>query len=312
VGARFDDPRIERWRRFWPFEIEPDGNAITIVVSQGEDSHRYRPERLLVALLADFIRRLEEGFRRKACGVVLPIPAWSPRPDPDPQAPIVARRTWKSFPIFVIDEVRAAALGYSVQQAEQGFLATRQTVLLVDFGAGQLEVGLFSLKAGSDPILIDRWRDDSIGGRELDFRLAEACLARVGVDLEKLDRPVRAELISLLVKRCCTAKEALSTEPDCEINLNFKNPPIKHEKWKVTQAEFEELCEPCFGQMDEVLDKVQRRIDDVLLLGGTCRIPAVRERILKRFERGPDERQHDLLIVRGAILSARRHKIGSI
>jgi hypothetical protein len=117
-------------------------------------------------------------------------------------------------------------------------------------------------------------------------------------------------LVSSLVRKCCQAKEELSTEQTTEISLELERLQIDH-TITFNREDFEQLCQDLFRQIDELLRKFSghEKIDDVLLLGGCCKIPSVRERILRLFSRPPDEREHDFLTVRGAVLAAGRVKV---
>jgi molecular chaperone DnaK (HSP70) len=305
IGRNFNDPKIRVWKFYFPFRIRPNHKGqIIIQMPEANSTFRfYKPETFLSRILSDFDRRLQEGFGRTASGFAVSIPAWVPTHF-NPESPI-SRRILTGRPILVFDELYAAALAEYLHETEQHLLTQPKIVLIVDFGAGKVAAGLFRLSPGQNPVEIGAVADDTFGCRDIDFAIARQCLVHLAPQLKSLNSLQRSQLISQLVNRCRVAKEGLSVEDEIRFSLQFNRPKLSGKDGIIRRAKFDAFCSPHFAKIEAQLAYLTRdlpagRPDDALLLGGGSRIPSFRARILGRWGNVNDQRQHDLLVARGA------------
>jgi actin-like ATPase involved in cell morphogenesis len=258
--------------------------------------------------IRDFINGLAqivyERIHEPIIGVVVAAPSCFTNKDCSELKTIIQQGCPNWQFVEIVDNLVAAGFGYAHQFMKLSAKELLRNILVVDFGAGKLDVGVIQIDGKGGVSVLSRSGNRDLGGRDIDSLLASTY--RNGKVLHQWGTE---EAFSIL-ESCRKAKESLSTEMEAEIVLNIRRPrTVRLEPWKITRAELEKLCQPIF---EEVFCSIRtalaaaqpKRIDDVLLLGGSMQIPALRKAILERFSRSPDERQTDLLVVQGAITAA--------
>jgi molecular chaperone DnaK (HSP70) len=205
-----------------------------------------------------------------------------------------------------VEELDMAANGYAAEtQGRRGSISWN--VLIVDFGAGKLDIGVFRME--QDRAVRICGRGEERGGRDIDFALAHHYLDANGIDLKSYDSEPRARIWSHVVEQCRHAKEELSTETETEVGVTIPGTSVRLGSKTLTRAQFDERFAPWFAEIATLVKQTVaasnvKELDDVLLRGGSCKICTLRKRILDLFRHQYRERQHDLLIVQGAIAEA--------
>ena len=208
----------------------------------------------------------------------------------------------------IINEPTAAALAYGLEKK------TNETILVFDLGGGTFDVsilevgdGVFEVKATSG--------DTHLGGDDFDKRivnwLAEEFLRDQGIDLRK-DRQALQRLTEAAEK----AKIELSSVLETTVSLPFITADAsgpKHLEYKLTRAKFEQLTadlvERCVGPVKQALSDAklgERDIDEVILVGGATRMPAV-QALVRRLTGGKEPNQSvnpDEVVAIGAAIQA--------
>ena len=203
----------------------------------------------------------------------------------------------------IINEPTAATLVYHAGSHD------RKQIAVYDFGGGTFDVSIVRMEAGVIEVLSSRG-DVHLGGDDLDQVLvnhvADQFKAEHGIDL-RTDPRMRFRLL----QACENAKKRLSTEETVQITEEFiaeKEGQPLHVNATVTRSEFEEMIEPYVERTIQSLDEALReakvtvhQLDDLVLVGGSTRIPLVEERLREEFQREPSRAvDPDLAVALGA------------
>jgi molecular chaperone DnaK len=203
----------------------------------------------------------------------------------------------------IINEPTAATLVYHAGTHD------RKQIAVYDFGGGTFDVSIVRMEAGVIEVLSSRG-DVHLGGDDLDQvlvnRVADQFQSEHGVDLRE-----NAQSRYRLWLACEAAKRKLSTEVTVQITEEFiaeKEGQPLHLTATVTRDEFEELIEPFVARTIQSLDEALResgltihQLDDLVLVGGSTRIPLVEERLREEFLREPSRAvDPDLAVALGA------------
>ncbi len=207
----------------------------------------------------------------------------------------------------IINEPTAATLVYHAGSHD------RKQIAVYDFGGGTFDVSIVRMEAGVIEVLSSRG-DVHLGGDDLDQvlvkRVADQFQAEHGVNLRE-----NAQARYRLWQACELAKRQLSTAETVQIVEEFiaeKAGQPLHLTATVTRAEFEELIEPFVSRTIQSLDEALReaaltihQLDDLVLVGGSTRIPLVEERLREEFLREPSRAvDPDLAVALGAAVQA--------
>jgi molecular chaperone DnaK len=207
----------------------------------------------------------------------------------------------------IINEPTAATLVYHAGSQD------RKQIAVYDFGGGTFDVSIVRLEAGVIEVLSSHG-DVHLGGDDLDLALlahvADAFQAEHGLDLR-----ANANSRYRLLQACERAKRRLSTDESVEIAEEFiaeKDGQPLHLAATVTRRQFEELIEPFVDRTIQSVDEALRgagltlhQIDDLVLVGGSTRIPLVEERLRDEFQREPSRAvDPDLAVALGAAVQA--------
>ena len=238
-------------------------------------------------------------------GAVITVPAYFN--DSQRQATRDAGRIAGLEVLRILNEPTAASLAYGLDKAEN------ETILVFDLGGGTFDVsildvgdGVFEVKATSG--------DTQLGGNDFDTRivnwLAEQFLEAEGVDLRR-DRQALQRLMEAAEK----AKIELSAVGVTDINLPFitatEDGP-KHLETRLTRAQFEGMCDDLLGRLRNPVKRAlrdaglsPRSIDEVVLVGGSTRMPMVRQLVRAMIGLEPNQNVNpDEVVAVGAAIQA--------
>ncbi len=249
-----------------------DGRKVLHVNIGGSE---YTPEELSALILKEVRKRA--GNPTKA---VITVPAYFD--DSQRQATRDAGRIAGLDVLRIVNEPTAAALAYGLDRRGAG------TVAVYDLGGGTFDCSVLSLADGVFKVLATNG-DTYLGGDDFDRLLMQAAAKEMGVDLATRD----AELLQHLRDAAERAKIALSANESAELNVAIASRGVKFLR-VVTRAEFEELIRPL---IERSLDRCKAalrdakltpsQVDEVVLVGGSTRIPYVRKRVGEFFGKTP-------------------------
>ena len=285
IGRQFDDPTAQKDKAISPFEIVkgPSGDAWV----KGHDKD-YAPQEISAFILTKMKETAEAYLGSEVTQAVITVPAYFN--DAQRQATKDAGKIAGLEVLRIINEPTAAALAYGLDKGAQS-----KTIAVYDLGGGTFDVSLLEIGDGVFEVLSTNG-DTFLGGEDFDLRivdfLAEEFKKDQGIDL-------KADKLALqrLKEEAEKAKKELSSASQYEVNLPFITADAtgpKHLNIKLTRAKFESLVEdlvkrtiePCKKALADA-GKSASDIDEVVLVGGMTRMPAVQEAVKKFFGRDP-------------------------
>ncbi len=303
VGRRFSE--VDAEKRMVPYKVKEGGEGGVKVQIQSKD---YSPEEISqLWILVQTKRKTRKNiWSEKVSSAVITVPAYfndSQRQSTKNAGTIAGLEVMR-----IINEPTAAALAYGLDKQEN------QTILVFDLGGGTFDVsvlevgeGVFEVKATSG--------DTHLGGDDFDHCIvtwvADEFMNIEGIDLRK-DRQALQRLTEAAEK----AKIELSSVMETNISLPFITADVsgpKHLEMKLTRARFNELTrqlvERCRGPMEQALNDSKlsyENLDEVVLVGGSTRIPAVQD-LVKSLTGGKEPNQTvnpDEVVAVGAAIQA--------
>ena len=284
IGRTFDDPTAQKDKAMSPFGIvrAPNGDAWV----KGRDKD-YSPQEISAFILTKMKETAEAYLGAKVTQAVITVPAYFN--DAQRQATKDAGRIAGLEVLRIINEPTAAALAYGLDKAGN------KTIAVYDLGGGTFDVSLLEIGDGVFEVLSTNG-DTFLGGEDFDLRIVDFLAGEFkkeqGIDL-KTDKLA----LQRLKEEAEKAKKELSSATQYEVNLPFITADAtgpKHLNIKLTRAKFESLVEdlvkrtidPCQKALKDA-GKTAAQIDEVVLVGGMTRMPAVQEAVKKFFGTEP-------------------------
>jgi molecular chaperone DnaK len=304
IGHKYDE--IQSEFKHLPYKIAKRSNGDIGIIAQGKE---YTPQEISAAVLSKLKQSAENYLGHAVTDAVITVPAYFN--DSQRQATKDAGRIAGLEVRRIINEPTAAALAYGLDKKKSG------TIAVFDFGGGTFDVSILEINEGVIEVRSTNG-DTYLGGDDVDNRIIQYCIAEfkkdTGIDLHN-DRMALQRLKEAAEK----AKIELSSMHETEINLPYITADAsgpKHLLLKLTRAKLESLCNDLFERLlvpcrkaleDAKIDK--SKIDEVLLVGGSTRIPKVQQLVREFFGKepnksvNPDEAVALGAAVQGAILA---------
>jgi molecular chaperone DnaK len=274
MGRRFSDVKTEAERVGYQVKSAPGGD-IRIEV----DDKDYSPPEISAMILQKLKRDAEEYLGEEVSEAVITVPAYFE--DAQRQATKDAGRIAGLNVKRIINEPTAASLAYGMDKEED------QTILVFDLGGGTFDVSILELGEGVFEVKATSG-NNHLGGDDFDAKVVEWMVSEFkkveGIDLSK-DKMAAQRLVEAAEK----AKRELSSTTSTSINLPFitadQNGP-KHMDLTLTRAQFNnltaDLVEATAGPVRQAMEDAglqPGQVDQVILVGGSTRIPAVQEQV---------------------------------
>jgi len=264
-----------------PYEVSENENG---VVQIGVRDQKVTPPEVSALILREVIAQAERAFgKAEVVSAVITVPAYFD--DAQRQATRDAARLAGIEVLRIVNEPTAASLAYGLDQKGGG------TVAVYDLGGGTFDVSVLSIEDGVFQVLATAG-DTRLGGDDFDRVLIELARTELAGQLSEdaLNDPAFLQAARLAAEKC---KIALSRDPAHELHLSL---PEQGLNWRhtVTREEFEAhilplvertlaCCRRCLA--DAKLDPGD--VDEVVLVGGSTRVPAVRAAVEELFGRAP-------------------------
>jgi molecular chaperone DnaK len=300
MGRKFDE--VSEEMKMVPYSVERASNGDVRVKAGGKD---YPPPEVSAMILQKLKQAAEEYLGQPVTKAVITVPAYFN--DAQRQATKDAGQIAGLEVARIVNEPTAAALAYGLDKKKD------ETIAVYDFGGGTFDISI--LEVGEGVVEVKATNGDThLGGDNLDQRVIEWIIAEFkkdeGIDLGK-DRMALQRLKEAAEK----AKMELSTVVETEINLPFITADAtgpKHMVKKLTRARFEQLVadllERTIGPTKQALADAgvdPSKIDEVVLVGGSTRIPRVQQIVKDLFGKEPHKGVNpDEVVAIGAAVQA--------
>ena len=284
IGRQFDDPTAQKDKEISPFEIVKGANGDAWV--KGRDKE-YAPQEISAFILTKMKETAEAYLGEKVEQAVITVPAYFN--DAQRQATKDAGKIAGLEVLRIINEPTAAALAYGLDKD------TNKTIAVYDLGGGTFDVSILEIGDGVFEVLSTNG-DTFLGGEDFDLRIVDFLVSEFkkdqGIDLSK-DKLA----LQRLKEEAEKAKKELSSASQYEVNLPFitaDQTGPKHLNIKLSRAKFESLVEdlvkrtiePCKKALADA-GKSTSEIDEVVLVGGMTRMPAVQSAVKDFFGKEP-------------------------
>ncbi|KAJ8705361.1 hypothetical protein PYW07_011190 [Mythimna separata] len=309
IGRKFDDSKIQQDMKHWPFKVVNDCGKPKIQVEFKGEAKRFAPEEISSMVLTKMKETAEAYLGSSVRDAVITVPAYFN--DSQRQATKDAGAIAGLNVLRIINEPTAAALAYGLDKNLKG----ERNVLIFDLGGGTFDVSILTIDEGSLFEVRATAGDTHLGGEDFDNRLVNH-LADEFKRKYKKDMRMNPRALRRLRTAAERAKRTLSssTEATIEIDALYEGMDFYT---RVSRARFEELCADLFRGTLEPVEKALKdakmdksQIHDVVLVGGSTRIPKVQS-LLQNFFCGkklnlsinPDEAVAYGAAVQAAILS---------
>nr|ADK94698.1 heat shock protein 70 [Plutella xylostella] len=281
IGRKFDDPKIQADMKHWPFKVVGDCGKPKIQVEYKGETKRFAPEEISSMVLTKMKEIAEAYLGTSVRDAVVTVPAYFN--DSQRQATKDAGAIAGLNVLRIINEPTAAALAYGLDKNLKG----ERNVLIFDLGGGTFDVSILSIDEGSLFEVKSTAGDTHLGGEDFDNRLVNHLVQEFKRKYHK-DLTGNARALRRLRTAAERAKRTLSSSSEATIEIDALFDGIDYYT-RVSRARFEELNADLFrGTLEPVekalkdakLDKSQ--IDDVVLVGGSTRIPKI-QTMLQNF-----------------------------
>ncbi len=286
IGRKFEDEEVKRDKELLPYKIERSEDGGVKIKMSGKS---YRPEEISAMILQKLKHDAEARLGEKIEEAVITVPAYfndSQRKATKDAGEIAGFKVRR-----IINEPTAAALAYGFNKRKN------EQIVVYDFGGGTFDVSV--LEVGDDVIEVKAVDGNThLGGDDIDQKIINWIVSEFkkesGIDVSK-------DLLALqrLKDAAEKAKRELSSTLETEINIPFVTSDAsgpKHLLLKFTRAKLEELTEDYIKKSIEITKRAVdasgfkfNDIDEVILVGGQTRMPAIQKAVKDLFGKEPNK-----------------------
>jgi molecular chaperone DnaK len=281
MGRRWDDPEVKRSRELVPYKVEKDPKSDGIRVAIGDKS--YTPPEISAMILQKLKADAEAYLGEKITDAVITVPAYFD--DTQRQATKDAGRIAGLDVKRIINEPTASALAYGLDKKHD------EKIAVYDLGGGTFDISILELGEGVFEVKATNG-DTHLGGDDFDQRVIEWLLAEFKRD-QGMDLSKDQQALQRLKEAAEKAKIELSSTVSTEINLPYVTADAtgpKHLVVTLTRAKLEELVRDLIEKTKDPVAKALKdaglkpaEIDEIVLVGGMTRMPAVIEAVTGFF-----------------------------
>lgn len=284
IGRKFSDPEVQRDKELLPYEIRESSTG-GIEIKMGDKW--FRPAEISAMVLQKLKVDAEEKLGEKITEAVITVPAYF---DDSQRKATKDAGTIAGFDVKrIINEPTAAALSYGLNKKKD------EQIVVYDFGGGTFDISV--LEVSKETVEVKATGGDThLGGDDIDQKIIGWLIGEFkkdqGIDLLK-------DLLAVqrLKEGAEKAKHELSSTLETEINIPFITSDAsgpRHLSLKLTRAKLEELVQEFIEKAEEKVKEVVKDsgfkmsdIDEVVLVGGQTRMPAIQESVKKLFGKEP-------------------------
>jgi len=286
VGRKYDSPEVQEDVKVLPFKIEKAKNGDVHINLRAK---HYSPAEISSSILANIKKSAEEYLGEKVTDAVITVPAYFN--DSQRQATKDAGKIAGLNVLRIINEPTAASLAYGLDKKSE------EKIAIFDLGGGTFDVSVLEIGDGVFEVKATNG-DTHLGGEDFDLRLIDYLADEFNKD-QGIDLRNDKMALQRLKEAAEKAKMELSASMETDVNLPFitadANGP-KHLNIKITRAKLEALISDLLDRLDGPCKTALKDaglspgdINEVILVGGMTRMPAVQERVKKIFGKEPNK-----------------------
>jgi heat shock protein 5 len=280
IGRKWTDPTVQSDKKLLPYEIFDKAGAPWVRVEVNGKKQEYSPEQISAIILGK-MKEIAEGYLGKeVTRAVITVPAYFN--DQQRQATKDAGTIAGLYVERIINEPTAAAIAYGLDQKGK-----EKNILVYDLGGGTFDVSILTIDDGIFEVLSTNG-DTHLGGEDFDQRVIQYILKQFRKNTG-LDASGNKKSIQKLRREVERAKKLLSSQTQAKIEIEnfFEGTDLSE---TLSRARFEELNMDLFRNTLKPVDNVlsdakleKNRIHEVVLVGGSTRIPKVQELLKTHF-----------------------------
>ena len=303
IGRQFSDENVQNDMKLWPFKVINESNRPKIKVEIDGETNYFLPQQISSMILLYLKNSAEDFVGKKVTDAVITVPAYfnEEQKKATKEAGIIAGLNV----LRLINEPTAAAIAYGLNN----HFNDTKNILVFDLGGGTFDVSVLHLEKSKFTVLSING-DTHLGGEDFDNKLLEYCAKEFekenGINIMNNKKALRR-----LKRECEKTKIDLSNmkesfididslEEGCDFNLNIDRVTFEHL--------CEELFQKCLPPMTQALEDAKLNkndINDVILVGGSSRIPKIQE-IVRNYFNGKIKKMVnvDEVVAEGATIQA--------
>jgi molecular chaperone DnaK len=297
MGRGVED--VQQELKLFPFRLADDLEAGEVIRIQLGDK-TFTPPEISAIVLRQLKRNAERFFNGPVTKAVITVPAYFN--DAQRQATKDAGRIAGLEVLRLVNEPTAASLAYGLDRKQNGIVA------VYDLGGGTFDISILRLNDGIFEVIATNG-DTHLGGDDIDNLLIAIAVDDIRGDM-KLDVSRNGEIVATIRKAVIEAKIALSSQASAKLEIEL--PDGQHYLREITQEQFTQLIQPIIdrtvGPCNQALKDAglkPEQIDEVVLVGGSTRIPKVRALVEELFKREPHtDLNPDEVVALGAAVQA--------
>ena len=283
IGRKFDDKEVQRDLEISPYKIVKKGQGVAVEM----DGKEYTPEEISAMVLSKIKADAEAFLGEKVTEAIITVPAYFD--DSQRQATKDAGKIAGLEVKRIINEPTAAALAYGLESKKD------EKIVVFDLGGGTFDVSVLELGDGVFEVMSTNG-DTHLGGEDFDNiivnYLVDEFKKESGIDIRS-----DAAAMQRVKDEAEKAKKELSSSTSTDINLPFLSADAdgpKHFEHTLTRAKLEELVSELLDRLAGPVEKAlkdaklsTKDIDEIVMVGGMTRMPAVVEKVKSIFGKDP-------------------------
>ena len=283
IGRKFEDKEVQRDLNIMPYKIVKKGDGVAVEM----DGKTYTPEEVSAMILSKIKADAEAFLGEKVTEAIITVPAYFD--DSQRQATKDAGKIAGLEVKRIINEPTAAALAYGLEKKSE------EKIVVFDLGGGTFDVSILELGDGVFEVKSTNG-DTHLGGEDFDNVIVNF-LCDQFKDESGIDIKNDAAAMQRVKDEAEKAKKELSSAKETEINLPFLSADSdgpKHFEYTLTRSKMEELVAPLLDRLAGPVEKALKDaklktsdINEVVMVGGMTRMPAVVEKVKALFGKEP-------------------------
>ena len=288
MGRKYSDPIVQNEIKNFPYKvIQVEGDRCKVEVIYKGETKQFTPEEISAMILTNMKETAEAFLGHQVTNAVVTVPAYFN--DAQRQATKDAGIIAGLNVLRIINEPTAAAIAYGLDKINED---KERNIVVFDCGGGTHDISVLSLDGGIFEVKSTNG-NSHLGGEDFDNRLIEYCYEeykkRFKVDLKTVEPEKRKKIRARLHLACERAKRQLSSSASAQIEVDSIYDG-KDLLISLTRAKFETLCADLFRATIEPLNQAisdskisKSQINEIVLVGGSTRVPKVQELLAEYF-----------------------------